>query len=121
MKKIFLSLLFSIFAHASVIEISDARQLQSELKSADSLIFVDCYSTGCLPCRQLQPLFEKWALKYSDKAKFIKANLDVASTLPEKYQISSMPTLLIFDKKGNLQGRKVGLQEIARYFQNFHP
>jgi len=118
MKKFLIFLLFAVLAHAEVIEITDTKQLQEELQNSDSAVFLDCYSSWCPPCKRLSPLFDEWALKYSNKGKFLKANLDTIPSLPQTYKISSMPTLLIFDSSGELKDRKIGTMEIENYFNN---
>lgn len=120
MKKIIICLLFLSSAFANVIEIKNTKQLSSELNNSDSLVFLDCYSSWCPPCKRLTPLFEKWSEKYSAKGKFLKANLDKVRDLPSTYKISSMPTLLIFDTEGQLKDRKVGLVEIENFFNKLN-
>jgi thioredoxin len=118
-KIICLCLVFLSFAFADVVEIKDEKHLSKEINNSNSLVFLDCYSSWCQPCKKLTPLFELWSKKFSSKGKFLKANLDTLQDLPNTYKISSMPTLLIFDNGGNLKDRKVGLVEIENYFNTF--
>jgi thioredoxin len=63
---------------------------------------IDFYADWCHPCRVFSPIFEKMAEKYGDKVSFYKVNVDNCKNLSNAYNITNIPTLFFFDKKGTL-------------------
>ena len=63
---------------------------------------VDFYADWCRPCRILAPTFEKMAEKYGNKVNFYKVNVDYCKSLSAAYNITNIPTLFFYDKKGTL-------------------
>lgn len=68
--------------------------------SGDKPLFVDFWAVWCGPCRIMDPVIEKLAAKYSDKAVFGKINVDEEMNLSSRYQVLSIPTFMLF-KKGH--------------------
>ena len=66
------------------------------------------YANWCGPCRKLSPIMEEIELEMKDKVKFVKINTDENIDTAKNYQISGLPTLLLF-KNGNPVDRMVGL------------
>jgi thioredoxin 1 len=71
------------------------------------LVVVDCWAPWCGPCRMVAPILEELAQDYSGKILFGKLNVDENQNVATRYQIMSIPTLLVF-KDGNLVDRIVG-------------
>ena len=71
------------------------------------LVVVDCWAPWCGPCRMVAPVLEELAQDYSGKILFGKLNVDENQNITTRYQIMSIPTLLVF-KDGNLVDRIVG-------------
>jgi len=74
---------------------------------AHGFTVVDFWAPWCAPCRELAPVTEVLAAEFKDKAAFAKLNVDDYIPLSEKYEVLSMPTLVIF-KDGQAIGRIVG-------------
>lgn len=70
-------------------------------------IVVDCWAEWCAPCRAVSPIIEMLAKKYQGKVVFGKLNIDENPLTTSKYQIMSIPTLLVF-MNGELVDRVVG-------------
>ncbi len=96
-----------------VVEIYSKAQLVKEIKNAQGPIFVDFYSTRCGPCRMFSPLYDEWAQQYGNKITFLKVNADYAADIFHEYQIQAVPTLVIFDQKGNVIRKSSGFNEIS--------
>jgi len=79
----------------------------AEAANKYSLLVVDCWAPWCGPCQFLSPVIEELARDYQGKIAFGKLNVDENRALAMKYQIMSIPTLLIF-KNGQLIDQKVG-------------
>lgn len=71
-----------------------AKQLD-ELIVENEIVFVDFWAEWCAPCKQFAAVFERVA-KENSGIVFAKVNLEHQSDLAEKYQIRSIPHLLIF-------------------------
>jgi thioredoxin 1 len=72
----------------------------------NKLVVVDCWAAWCGPCRVLSPIIDELAEENKDIA-FAKMNVDTNNSIPMKYGIMSIPTLLYF-KDGQLVDRTVG-------------
>jgi thioredoxin 1 len=68
---------------------------------------VDFWAEWCGPCKMIAPVFEELAGEYSDKVNFYKMNVEENSGTPAKFQISGIPTMIIF-KDGKEFDRIVG-------------
>ena len=88
----------------------------SEVAKANLPVVVDFYAPWCGPCRTLAPRMEKLAEQYSGKIKFVKVNVDDATTLATQYKISGIPTLLFFHQ-GKMVDSMVGLPPAAQLQQ----
>lgn len=71
------------------------------------LVVVDCWAPWCAPCIMIAPVVEELAKDYQGKIVFGKLNSDENRETMKKYDIMSIPTLLIF-KRGKLVDRSVG-------------
>jgi thioredoxin 1 len=67
-------------------------------KSNTVYAMVDFYAPWCRPCKKLLPDLEIISEKYSDIT-FIKINVDEHEEIADKYQITSIPSILVFSTK----------------------
>lgn len=77
--------------------------------SSEVPVLVDFWSPTCVPCRTVAPILEELAEEYGDDAKIVKINIFENVVVASKLSVSSLPTLIIFDK-GNMVERLVGTQ-----------
>ena len=87
------------------IHVTDA-DIDDAIKKYDTLV-VDCWAPWCMPCNMIAPVIEELAKEMQGKIAFAKLNVDENQMTSMKYQIMSIPTLLIF-KNGNLVDRLIG-------------
>jgi len=78
-----------------------------EVITSYPLLVVDCWAPWCAPCRMVTPVIEELAKDYQGKITFAKLNVDDNQSVAMRFQIMSIPTLLIF-KNGVLVDQKVG-------------
>ncbi|MDR0977825.1 MAG: thioredoxin [Endomicrobium sp.] len=75
-------------------------------------VLVDFWASWCGPCKMLSPVIEEIACEYAGKAKVCKVNTDENKGLAAKFQISSIPCLILF-KNGTVLKRIVGFRPKA--------
>ena len=61
----------------------------------EGVVLVDFWATWCGPCKMIAPVIEEVSKEVSN-ARFVKIDVDENENLANKYQISSIPTLMIF-------------------------
>lgn len=81
-----------------------------ELIKGEKPILVDFYATWCGPCRVMSPILEDLRKTVGDKALIIKVDVDEEEELSLRYNVQSVPTLMIF-KKGELVWRETGIRQ----------
>jgi thioredoxin 1 len=87
-------------------QVSDASFDQDILKS-DKPVLVDFWAPWCGPCRSVGPILEELANQYAGKVKVAKINVDESSDVAMKYQVTSIPTFILF-KNGQVADRMLG-------------
>jgi thioredoxin 1 len=84
----------------------DAAGFESAVKANPRLV-VDCWAGWCAPCKMMAPVFEELASEYAGRVTFAKLDVDENQAAAQKYQVMSIPTLLMF-KDGKLADRITG-------------
>ena len=61
-------------------------------------VLVDFYADWCGPCKAMNPVIKETARQLEGKARVIKVNIDKAGDTAMKYQVSAVPTFILFRK-----------------------
>jgi thioredoxin 1 len=93
---------------AMAVEINENNFAQ-EVLSSDKPVLVDFWATWCNPCKMLSPVIEELAVEYEGRVKIGKVNTDENISLSAKFQIVSIPCLLLF-KNGETLHKTVGFR-----------
>ena len=78
-----------------------------EVLESEKKVLVDFNASWCGPCKMLKPILDEVASN-NDNVKIVSINIDDEDELAEKYNVSSIPCLVLFDK-GNEVKRNIGL------------
>jgi thioredoxin 1 len=89
-------------------EVTDATFEQEVLK-APRPVLVDFWAPWCGPCRMVAPIVEELAEEYDGKVNFVKLNTDDNPVIASRYDIRSIPTLLVF-RGGQAVGQIIGFR-----------
>ena len=80
----------------------------NELIKSTKPTLVDFYADWCGPCKVLSPIIEQTKSDLGEGATVLKVNIDNNVDVARKYQIRSIPTLVLF-KEGDVVWRQSGV------------
>jgi thioredoxin 1 len=84
---------------------------------AKGVTLVDFHAEWCGPCRMLAPVLDQIAVEMKGKAAVAKVDIDAEQKTAAEFQISSVPTLILFNN-GKEVSRLIGLRN-AEAVKNF--
>lgn len=90
----------------SVKEIT-SENFEEEVMQANETVLVDFWASWCMPCKMLSPVVDEVAEEF-ENIKVGKVNIDENQELARKYEIMSIPTLIVF-KNGEIVNKSVGV------------
>lgn len=74
----------------------------SEIIKGNTPVLVDFYADWCSPCKMMPPILREVKDKLGDKIRIIKIDSDKNQALSQKYQIRSIPTMILFKNGDNV-------------------
>ncbi len=87
---------------------TELKQTNFDQTVASGLTLVDFWAEWCGPCKMMNPVLEELASEYDGKVTVGKVNVDEESDLAVKFNVSSIPTLLLI-KDGEVVKQFVGV------------
>ncbi len=93
-------------SNSVVTHTSDAG-FENEVLRSEVPVLLDFWAEWCGPCKMIGPILEEIARSYEGKIRVAKLNVDEHPATAAKFNIRSIPTLLLF-KNGTLIAQKVG-------------
>jgi len=82
----------------------------SELIQGNKPVLVDFYADWCGPCKMMPPILKDLKKRMGDKIIVIKIDTDKNRAVASKYNIRSIPTLMLF-KNGDVLWRQAGVMQ----------
>ena len=80
---------------------------EAEVIQSPVPVLVDFWATWCAPCKAIAPTIDALAAEYEGKIKVGKVNVDDSQSVPAKYGVRGIPTIIVF-KDGKVIDQVVG-------------
>ena len=93
----------------SVLKVTE-NNFEEEVLNSDKMVIVDVYADWCGPCKIMSPVIDEISEELGDNVKVVKINLDENINLADKYEVMSIPTIMVFNG-GNVSKTFVGVTE----------
>ncbi|WP_100373697.1 thioredoxin [Bacillus sp. FJAT-45037] len=78
-------------------------------ETSEGVVLADFWAPWCGPCKMIAPVLEELDAEMGDKVKIAKLDVDENQETAGKYNVMSIPTLLVF-KDGEVVDQVVGFQ-----------
>lgn len=104
--------------HKNIKTLND-KNFKNQIKNG--ILLVDFWAPWCGPCKMMAPILNEMAELNSDVVTIAKVNVDDQQTLAQKYQIRSIPTMVMFangkevKRFTGIKNRNFLLQEVDDY------
>jgi thioredoxin 1 len=98
---------------AELFEVTDETFEQEVLRSTLPVV-VDFWAPWCGPCRAIAPIVKDMADVHAERIRFVKLNVDESPATASRYQVLSIPTLILFDG-GEPRETTVGARSRGHY------
>ena len=99
-------------------EVTDSN-FQAEVLESEKPVLVDLWAPWCGPCRIIAPHLEELSRERED-LRIVKLNVDDNPETAARYNVMSIPTLLLF-KNGQVAHQIIGALPKARLVQEIEP
>ncbi len=73
-----------------------SHEFQMEVLESKVPVLVDFAASWCGPCKMMGPVLEQLSAEYEGRVKIVKVDIDESMDLAQKYQIMSVPNMVIF-------------------------
>lgn len=83
-----------------------------DVVEGNQLVLVDFFAIWCQPCKMMHPILKQVKDVLGDRIRIIKIDVDTHNALSQKYQIQSVPTLMLF-RNGKVLWRTSGVPQKA--------
>jgi thioredoxin 1 len=85
------------------------QEFKTQVIDAELPVLVDFWADWCVPCHMVSPVVEEIARAHAGTLRTMKMNVDDNPETPGKYNVRSIPTLILF-KGGEVMARVVGVK-----------
>lgn len=95
----------------------DTSNFDTEVIKCEKKVLIDFYADWCGPCQKLSPIVDKFAEEHSE-IKVVRIDIDAGEALADKYNIRSIPTLVVIEN-GEEINRIIGLVSEEKIIELF--
>ncbi len=92
----------------------------AELINASTPVIIDFSAEWCQPCKMMPPILKEVKKQLGDQVRIVKVDVDKNPAISRQYQISSVPTLMIF-KNGAPVFNQSGVMQASQLVQSVQP
>jgi thioredoxin 1 len=103
----------------NITHVSD-EDFQQMVLDSEQPVLVDFWAEWCVPCHMVSPVVEEIARDQAGKMKAVKLNVDDNPMVTRKYQVMSIPTLIVF-RNGEEMARVVGARGKEAILREIQP
>ncbi|HAZ35490.1 MAG TPA: thioredoxin [Acidimicrobiaceae bacterium] len=104
----------------AIVNLSKAT-FDEEVGASSEPVLVDLWAEWCGPCKMIAPILEEIAAEQAGSIRIAKVNVDEAPDLARRFEVMSIPTLILFDngvpakRMVGAKGKPQLLEELAEY------
>ena len=93
-------------------EIINAANFEEKVLKNSKPVLVDFFATWCGPCKMMSPVIDEIAAEKAGVVDVFKIDVDENQSIAQKYQVMSIPTLIVFEH-GQVKKQTLGAQPQA--------
>lgn len=93
---------------------------ESVVTDSAQTVIVGVCSAASAPCRYFRSVVDALAVELTGGARVLSIELDDNPVVARRYDVSSLPTLLVF-RRGELRGRLIGARPLDRLLRELDP
>ena len=91
---------------------ASARSFAAHLERNDIPVVADFWAEWCGPCKMMAPVYDRVAAELEPHARFLKVDTEAEQQIAARYDIRSIPTLMMF-RDGKVVAQRAGASDAA--------